>query len=344
LNSSLAGHVEHENKKFLRLDNNAEILSLPAGDTGSGIRNLSVDVLYATEAAYIPNEVFKAVEPMVFATDGDIWLESTPNGTSGRFYKSHQDNSFTQFRMPSTKCPGVSQSQLEDFKRGKTEREIKEEIFGEFVSSSDTYLDDRLLKSNFYKGTIKASRVRSNSTYVLGVDIARSGEDETAYVILEKPPSSEFWQVKNMITKRKKPTTDIMGRIKQLDKIYNFSGIAMDENSVGGGVVDVLREDNVDFTPVKFTQKSKHEMYEGLKYAFEKGLVKIPDGTGINATETQEKLYQQLNQLEYDYSRSGLLKIHHPEGGHDDLPDALALAWKMARENTGSPDGTPFTW
>jgi len=344
MNSPLAKHIEHENKKFVRFDNNAEILSLPVGDSGSGIRNLSVDVLYATEAAYIPNEVFKAVEPMTFATNGDIWLESTPNGTSGRFYKSHQDSSFTQFRMPSTKCPGVSSSQLEDFKRGKTEREIKEEIYGEFVSSSDTYLDSKLIQRNFYDGSVKASRVRNNASYVLGVDIARSGEDETAYVILENPPSQDWWQVKNIITKRKKPTTDIMGRIKQLDKIYGFSGVAIDENAVGGGVADVLQEDQVDFEPVTFTQKSKHNMYEALKFALEKEKVKLPNGTALNSTDTQEKMYQQLNQLEYEYSRSGLLKIHHPDGGHDDIPDALALAWKMARENTGSAEGTPFTW
>ena len=49
-------------------------------------------------------------------------------------------------------------------------------------------------------------------------------------------------------------------------------------------------------------------------------------GQGRIKFPNHKKLLYQLADLRYEIVSSGDLKIHHSEKGHDDYPDALALA------------------
>lgn len=112
----------------------------------------------------------------------------------------------------------------------------------------------------------------------------------------------------------------VVGRIKALDEQHNFSGILIDENAVGGGVVDFSNEApgvGRKTIPVTFSTKTKQTMYRGLKNAFESGAVQIPD---------HRRLVHELTSLEFDFTQHGKLKVSHPPGGHDDFPDSLALS------------------
>ena len=60
---------------------------LPTGESGYGIRGFTIDLLICDEAAFINEEVWQAVTPMLAVTGGDIWLLSTPHGREGYYYR-----------------------------------------------------------------------------------------------------------------------------------------------------------------------------------------------------------------------------------------------------------------
>ena len=63
--------------------------------------------------------------------------------------------------------------------------------------------------------------------------------------------------------------------------------------------------------------KSKQAMYQRLKKDIEDEALALPN---------HRRLIRELTTLEYTYTENGYLKISHPQGGHDDYPDGLALA------------------
>ena len=62
------------------LINGSVIHSLPTGMSGYGIRGFTINLLIADEAAFIPEDVWTAVTPMLAVTKGILWLLSTPFG------------------------------------------------------------------------------------------------------------------------------------------------------------------------------------------------------------------------------------------------------------------------
>jgi len=61
-------------KSEIKLKNGSIIRCLPTGLDGLGIRGYTVDLLIADEAAYIPEDVWPAVTPMLATTKGAIIL------------------------------------------------------------------------------------------------------------------------------------------------------------------------------------------------------------------------------------------------------------------------------
>lgn len=153
--------------------------------------------------------------------------------------------------------------------------------------------------------------------YFCGLDIARYGTDETVFVVLEVTAEGEG-RVVYVEATSKKPITDTVGRLINLHQHFNFRMVYADETGLGGGAVDMIKEKGIPINPVTFTVQMKEKMYKNLKLKMEQGKLKIK----VN----NPKLLNQLSFLQYEYTSAGHLKIYAPQGGHDDYPDALALA------------------
>lgn len=128
----------------------------------------------------------------------------------------------------------------------------------------------------------------------------------------------------------KQPLTHVHGRITNLHAKFKFRKIYLDETGMGSGPTDYLKEQlGGIIEPVTFTIPSKMDIYSNLKVLMQNGRIKLPP---------DKKLVYQLKELMYETTSSGQLKIHHRERGHDDLPDALALAayhFKPQRRSMG---------
>ena len=128
------------------------------------------------------------------------------------------------------------------------------------------------------------------------------------------------------ISTEKKPLTDAIGRVRRLHDQYKFTMIYCDETGLGGGAVDSMLEFGLPVYPITFTLSSKNDLYSNLKWMMENQKLSY---------SRNEKLIFQLTELQYKYSQNGFLMISHPDRGHDDFSDALALACFGCRDSKG---------
>ncbi len=111
-----------DSRQYMTLNNGSRIVSLPG--KGGTVRGYSPDLLIVDEAAYVDDELFYAIDPMVAVTQGDIILLSSPHGKRGFFYElfSNKDNSWQKYEIPATMCPRISKEYLAEKEAGLPER------------------------------------------------------------------------------------------------------------------------------------------------------------------------------------------------------------------------------
>lgn len=98
-----------------------------------------------------------------------------------------------------------------------------------------------------------------------------------------------------------------------------------DSTGVGDPIVeDIVRECPL-VEPFTFTQNSKQKLMEGLAASIQNGEVGILEGL----------MYDELESFEFIYSRTGHVKYSAPEGLHDDIVCALALAVQKFKQRGG---------
>lgn len=227
------------------LKNGARVYSYPAGKTGVFIRGLTVDLLIVDEAAYIPEVVWRSVIPMIATRTekktGFIILLSTPFGKGGYFYASFTDPDFKKFHVSSESCKRISPLFLEKEKKRMSKVEYAQEYLGEFIDDYNQFFPSELIKRCMTFIEWDSSEINREKSYYLGVDIARYGGDQNAFVIAEMDHKKRIRIVKALTTSRVS-LTDTIGRILILDEKFKFKRIFVDDAGIGGGVTDVLLE------------------------------------------------------------------------------------------------------
>lgn len=239
-------YAERPTKTRMVLKNGAKIYSLPAGRTGYFIRGFTIDMLIADEAAYIPETVWNAVIPMIAVSRkkrgfGFIILLSTPFGKGGYFYSSFTDDDFKQFHASSEDCDRIPPEFLSKERQRLSKAEYMQEYLGEFTDEWNQFFKTDLIKKQmtFIEWTMD-NDYKQAARYYLGVDFARYGGDENAFVILEH--SEDLYKVVKVIATERVTVTDTIGRIQVLHNLYSFRKIFIDDGGLGGPILDILQE------------------------------------------------------------------------------------------------------
>ena len=98
----------------------------------------------------------------------------------------------------------------------------------------------------------------------------------------------------------------------------------VDETGLGGGLIDLAREQGLPCRGVMFTLQEKADMYKNLRLLFENHKISL---------KTVDKMVYQLSYLRREYTETGIMKIKSDE--HDDYPDSLVLACKAVASGDG---------
>jgi hypothetical protein len=127
--------AESESALQLALENGSRIVSLP-GKEGtirgySGVRLLAID-----EAAWVPDDLYLAVRPMLAVSGGRLVALSTPHGTRGWFYESWRGQEpWARYEVPATSCPRISAQFLEEERRSMGEWWFEQEYMCRFLDA-----------------------------------------------------------------------------------------------------------------------------------------------------------------------------------------------------------------
>lgn len=311
--------TDRETRRDVEFENGSRILCRPANDN---LRGLTTSLIIADEAAKIDDDIYyQVLLPMLATTEGKFVLTSTPFGTKGFLYDAfHDDLDADYFRkqVPTYSNPEVPESFIAQQQETLSSLDFKQEILGKFVEASDSFFQVATIEQ-----CVEKSNQRSSDRCYLGVDLARHGEDDSVYIAMDGDGNVFICESDSDTS-----MTHSIGRIKDMNDTFQFAKIAVDETSLGGGVVDILKADleRGSVMPVTFSAKKKRSLYNTLKTKMESTEIALPD---------HPKLKKQLMDLEYEFTASGNMKIHAPEHGHDDFCDALALA-AWAQEKGGA--------
>jgi hypothetical protein len=116
-----------ESALTMQLSNGSRIVSLPGEE--SGIRGYSgVALLVIDEAALVPDELYRAVRPMLAVSKGRLVALSTPHGKRGWFYETWQsDERWERVRIVAGQCPRIDPSFLAEERRAIGDRWYRQE-------------------------------------------------------------------------------------------------------------------------------------------------------------------------------------------------------------------------
>lgn len=347
----IAKGAKKPTKNKIMLTNRSEILARPVGNTGDAVRGFTGDILILDEASRFNEFIFTASKPTLLTTGGQIWMCSTPFGKQGYFYEAYK-NASNRFKVIEANSWDVVNSRpisdswteekkqkaisfLEAEKRDCSKLQFAQEYMGLFVEDLHQFFSDELLQTAC---SLKRIGRIIGHDYYLGVDIARLGEDEGTYEILDKFSNERIEQVENIVTK-KKLTTETFDNIVQLERTWNFRQIGIDagSGSLGVGILDwLIREPttrkktlalnnlsrDLDFHGDKKKTLLKEDMYQNLRAMMERGILKLLDDDEIRLS---------LKSVQYEYSTEhGQLSKVRIFGNYTHIAEGLIRAAWLA--------------
>ena len=240
--------AEIPTKTVVKLKTGSILYSLPAGKTGVYLRSFALDFLYVDEAAYVPDPVYNALKPMLLVSkkkNGLGWevFLSTPFGRGGFFYDSFTDDDYKQFHISSEDCKRIDKADLLKEQKKISKIQYAQEYLGEFIDEFQQMFPTALIKKcmTFIRWDHNTDH-KPGKSYFIGVDVARYGEDESAFVIAEMRDRRSLKIVKVEVSE-KQSIPDTTRKIERLHKVFKFNKIFIDDGGIGCGVFDTLHEE-----------------------------------------------------------------------------------------------------
>lgn len=284
------------------------------------------------EASKISDKIWEVTDG-IFTTNKNLWVV-LGNGTrnAGRFYECFHGNKkyWKTWQIDSRTCKAANKDYLNELIEqygGEHTDEAKVRVLGQFPEKASGQL---IATSAVERAQSTQVEAWEYSPKVMGIDVARSGANQTEIAIRQGR------KVFPIIRVPKFPEGNLMmqaefiaGKIREEKPAM----ICVDASGVGGGVVDRLRQlgfqvmsvnaGNASINP-RFLNK-RAEMYWEMKEFIELGECELPPG---------KDLQKHLTCTEYDYTDKGRIRLKRKEDilkEYDFSPDmADALSFTFA--------------
>ena len=200
-------------------------------------------VFLVDEASGIPPAHWEAIKGSLLAGRAAVLAIGNPTRLEGEFYDAFHGraslwrrlhiSAFDTPNLTGGDVPGlVTPSAVAEAARdwGEESPLYQIRVLGEFPSAAS----HQLIRFDWIEQAAEAPA--AGGGFALGVDVARSGEDETAAVLLEgnRLTRLQRWLGQNTM----RTVAEIKGMVDELGEV----AVAVDDGGVGGGVVDRLRE------------------------------------------------------------------------------------------------------
>ncbi len=307
-------------------------------------------VFIVDEASGVPEAHWEAIKGSLLAGNAIVVAIGNPIRLHGEFYEAFHRNAalWRTFHISAFDTPNLAPGRAEGeplpvpglvtpeavaaakAEWGEESPLYQVRILGQFPQAPSS----QLIHLEWVEAAMRAGAQPGPAA--LGVDVARSGSDETAIALLVGN------RLERLDTWVGQDTMKTAGAVNAYAEAWPGISIAIDDGGVGGGVVDRLRELGVAAHAVKFGAapdgpsaghfKNKlAELYWRLRQWLEQGRLSLPGDS---------KLTAQLMQLEWEQESDRTIRVYkrglRKEAASPDRADALALAVEaQARRERG---------
>jgi phage FluMu gp28-like protein len=276
------------------------------------------------EAAFMPERVItRVIFPMLSTTDGYAIFLSTPWGKDHFFYRAFANPAYSVHRVKSSECPLIKPEFLEEMRQNMTHEAYLMEYEAEFVEALNSFFSQSLIRSCVELAEKCNLELYTNleasfpvGEYYCGVDFGKLQDYSVIAVLRREGDNLKLVYMHQLPLET--PYTHVIGHLVRANQKFQFRNVLVDQTGVGEPVLEEVRNQGVrNVDGVKFTVETKEELLTSLKIAMEQNRLAIP---------YHRELCQQINEQQYEYSKSGHLQFKHPQNSHDDMLWALSLS------------------
>jgi len=323
--SILSRVVARKTRTTVQLLNGSQIVALPCSE--NLLRGYTADIIICDEAAFMPEEVIvQVIFPMLSVTNGSAIFLSTPWGRDHFFYRAFMDPSYSVHHVKSTECPLIKPEFLEEQRLNMSEEAFRSEYLAEFVESAHCFFSQDLIRGCIDPGLEFIPNLEGSipsGEYYAGTDFGKL--DDYSIIAVLRRVSDSLNLVYFYEFPLGTPYSNVIGHLVRANQRFHFQKVFVDQTGVGEPVLEELKAQGIqNVEGLTFTVKTKEELLTCLKLAMEQKRLKMP---------YHRRLCEQINEQQYEYSKSGHLTFSHPAGSHDDMLWALSLAtWALTRE------------
>ena len=298
------------------------------------------------EASAVPDKIWEVREGGL--TDGEpmTFDWGNPTRNSGRFFENMEGRFRHRFIRRSIDSRDVAITNKELFKKwiedyGEQSDFCKVRIFGQFPSAGELQF---IPGEDVTKGVGLEVHVTPSDALVMGVDVARFGDDQSV-IYLRQGRDAES---QGLYTYRGVDTMTLASEVARIAAEKKPDAIFIDGGGVGGGVIDRCRQLALEVIEINFGSKAtqrgyanmRAQMWGNMRDALRDG-VRLPDSDDLRVD---------LTGLEYGYNLRNDIQLEKKEDAKKrgltspDLADALALTYCLpVAPNRMGYDGGQYT-
>ena len=137
------------NRLSMELPNGSNIVSIPCAQPDAG-RGFSPHLVILDEAAFAPEELFRAITPSLAATQGALHMLSSPNGRQGYFFEAFEGDAKEVFwtqRVHWKDCPRITQ-EIADMERvALGDLYFRQEFEAEFITPFGAFFGHQAIRA-----------------------------------------------------------------------------------------------------------------------------------------------------------------------------------------------------
>lgn len=302
------------------------------------------------EASGIPEKIWEARsggatdgEPMSFdfgnpTRNTGMFFENCIGKFKHRYKVRHIDSRSVQITNKE-----LIQEWIDDY--GEDSDFVKVKVRGIFPAQSSVQF---IGTEDVETSMVRPLPVDNRAPLILGVDVARFGDDDTVIFSRMGDDARSFeYKTFNGLT-----TTQVVGKV--VETLQEFqrlgrkcSGLFIDGGSMGGGVVDQLRQLGYNPVEVQFGSSPIDKRY---RFRGDEIWGRMRDSLSNLCLPQDEALKEQLTQREYGFTNTGKINLESKKdlkargGVSPDIADALALTFAMDVPYDIGMQTTPLTY
>jgi len=326
--------LRYRSRTKVQFANGSEIVALPCGRDGSTLRGFTADMVILDECNFIPAIVIDSVirPTMITRPNARLVMLSTPWMKDHPFYEAltKPELGFKAYVWPTSMNPQITKERLELERKTIGEQDFNREYNAIFQDDQFAYFPSTLVLActdDYQLNLDSASDEKLRGEFYVGIDFGKHA-DHTAIAILERVSDKETRLVCLKQFELNTPYTTIIGFVKQLHEVYQFTAGRLDQTGVGEGPYEAIRAFMPTMKGVTLTAPVKEDILGRLRLEMEARRLTLP--------RENTQLLTQITSQQAEPTTSGRLKFYHPTGTKDDQLWALALATHATTE-TGPP-------